>query len=86
MSHNSPVYPGLQPVSHLPVVLLHVMSPEQCPLQLNIQYDPNVPVKHSEITMFDEAFLCILAISTVEIGLSSVIQFLSYTVYNNAIV
>lgn len=52
MSHNSPVYPGLQPVSHLPVVLLQGMSPIQCPLQLNPQSDPNVPIGHSEKEMF----------------------------------
>lgn len=48
LSHKSPVYPGLHPVSHLPVVLLHGMSPIQWPLQLYPQSDPNVPVGQSE--------------------------------------
>lgn len=48
VSHNSPVYPGLQPVSHLPVVLLQGMSPIQWPLQLYPQSDPNVPNGHSK--------------------------------------
>lgn len=46
--HKSPVYPGLHPVSHLPVILLHMTSPKQCPLQLYMQSDPNVRVGHSE--------------------------------------
>lgn len=48
VSHSSPVYPALQPLSHLPVVLLHVTSPMQCPLQLYTQSGPNLPVEHSE--------------------------------------
>lgn len=48
LSHNSPVYPGLHPVPHIPVVLLQVTSPKQCPLQLYRQSDPNVPIGHSE--------------------------------------
>lgn len=48
MSHNSPVYPGVQPESHLPVVLSHGASPKQLALQLYAQSNPNVPVGHSE--------------------------------------
>lgn len=29
VSHNSPMYPGLQPASHLPVVTLHALSFKQ---------------------------------------------------------
>lgn len=47
-SHDSPVYPALHPVSHLPFVLLHVTSPMQCPLQLYTESGPNLPVEHSE--------------------------------------
>lgn len=64
VSHNSPVYPGLQPESHLPVVLLHGASPKQCPLQLFSQSDPNVPVGHSEqnIHDIDRIIVCIYLI------------------------
>lgn len=39
VSHNSPVYPGLHPLSHFPLILLHGMSPEQCP-HVWIQFGP----------------------------------------------
>lgn len=47
MSHRSPVYPGLQPASHLPVVMLHALSFKQCPVQLYRHAGPYLPCGHS---------------------------------------
>lgn len=47
MSHRSPVYPGLQPASHLPVVMLHALSFKQCPVQLYRHAGPYLPGGHS---------------------------------------
>lgn len=46
-SQNSPTYPDSHPWSQLPVVLLHVASFTQCPLQLFKQPCPNAPDEHS---------------------------------------
>lgn len=65
VSHNSPVYPGEQPESHLPVVLSHGASPKQWALQLYTQSDPNVPVGHSKkkrIYDIDRNLCCIILI------------------------
>lgn len=47
VSHISPLYPGLQPPSHLPVVMLHALSFKQCPVQLYRHDGPYLPDGHS---------------------------------------
>lgn len=42
------VYPGLHPLSHCPVCLLHEVLFRQCPLQLLTQLYPKVPKSHSK--------------------------------------
>lgn len=47
LSHIAPVYPSLQPASHLPVVMLHALSFRQCPVQLYRHAGPYLPSGHS---------------------------------------
>lgn len=46
--HLSPVYPGLHPSSHFPVVMLHAALFKQCPAQLFIQSGPYLPGEHAK--------------------------------------
>lgn len=47
VSHISPVYPGLQPSSHFPVVTLHALSFKQWAVQRYRHPGPYLPGEHS---------------------------------------
>lgn len=47
VSHISPVYPGLQPSSHFPVVTLHALSFKQFPVQRYRHLGPYFPGEQS---------------------------------------